>query len=536
MRILLILLLILFAPKNLCAQVIDTQWSRFQNTDGSGGGFGKLPIILLDLMQNVVVCGDTYSPGTASGFITTKYDFEGTWLWERKHDGFTDDEIRSAAMNNEGNIYVGGNSRSPTTSLNDFIIFKYTPSGDTSWIFRYEQPGTPIITTLSKILILDNGNLILFGNYFINTSFEFGTLVLSLDPAANILWEERLPDCVGFGVTTLNDEVFTWGTSNASGENALISWILAPDGETISVNTSDPYDDVFQNEYLIDTEGSLYIGDQNGEYKVRKYNSFAKIEWNYAKPFIAGPSPGFVTARAQALQIDDEGNLYFSGFYYVDSITGRVQITTCLDENGTLKWQHNFILDIGYSISETSAGIYRNGQYAITGAYVTDETKNYYNYYVANYDKEGPIGGGLSTLEGKRNYGTNINTDTAYVFVSGISFDTISANPTKEFVCKHKTPKVSAIEDADHAYPLLIYPNPTINSAQIKLEYSGKEKDCIADIIDASGRTILSQVISLKNGETQIDLRGLSLLSPGIYTVLINSGAVIYTGKLMKIK
>ncbi|MCK5136109.1 MAG: gliding motility-associated C-terminal domain-containing protein [Bacteroidales bacterium] len=110
--------------------------------------------------------------GAIDGFVA-KYDSAGTFLWAFKVGGSSDDNIRSIAIDPDGNIFITGYfgtgtsyfsgtsphigpSKVDNTSGEDFYIAKYNPNGEFLWIKRSETnsgdlAGLDIYATSSAV-------------------------------------------------------------------------------------------------------------------------------------------------------------------------------------------------------------------------------------------------------------------------------------------------------------------------------------------------------------------------------------------------
>ncbi len=117
--------------------------ARYNNPDTSGadGGYG----IRVDNAGNVYVVGQSQGLGTGSDVVLIKYDSEGNELWARRYDGpahnydTPSDEVggKCIAMDQLGNIFIGGTSRS-LTEYNDYVAIMYDSDGNQRWAAMYD--------------------------------------------------------------------------------------------------------------------------------------------------------------------------------------------------------------------------------------------------------------------------------------------------------------------------------------------------------------------------------------------------------------
>jgi Secretion system C-terminal sorting domain len=91
---------------------------------------------------------------------------------------------------------------------------------------------------------------------------------------------------------------------------------------------------------------------------------------------------------------------------------------------------------------------------------------------------------------------------------------------------------VTVRKDKTGAGKMAISPNPTANTAQLRLEVAKGGLAAIT-ISDASGRIVLTQNTIIATGSNNISINNLNKLNEGIYNVRVNSGDEVYTERLM---
>jgi hypothetical protein len=119
----------------------DTLWVR--KYDGPGSGFDIAWDIDVDPSGDVYVIGSTDGIGTSFDFTTIKYNGStGDTLWVRRHNGTgnTGDEARAISVDASGFAYVTGRTNG-IGSGDDFTTIKYSSIGDTLWVRTYNGPG-----------------------------------------------------------------------------------------------------------------------------------------------------------------------------------------------------------------------------------------------------------------------------------------------------------------------------------------------------------------------------------------------------------
>jgi len=112
--------------------------------DGGGAGSDIAKAIAVDESGNVYVSGEVWTANFDKDYGTIKYSSNGETVWIKTYDGpgNNNDIANSMTMDNGGNIYVTGWSRSGSNfGTEDFSTVKYNPSGEQKWVVRYNSIG-----------------------------------------------------------------------------------------------------------------------------------------------------------------------------------------------------------------------------------------------------------------------------------------------------------------------------------------------------------------------------------------------------------
>ncbi|MDD5530124.1 MAG: SBBP repeat-containing protein [bacterium] len=121
----------------------DTMWiRRYHGPDSTG--WNEATALALDSNGNVYVTGKSYSSATYYDYATIKYNSSGDTMWVRRYNGTGDstDCARGIAVDNDGNVYVTGNSWGVGSVYGeDYATIKYNSLGSEEWVQRYNGPG-----------------------------------------------------------------------------------------------------------------------------------------------------------------------------------------------------------------------------------------------------------------------------------------------------------------------------------------------------------------------------------------------------------
>jgi hypothetical protein len=477
-------------------------WAK--NIGGSGRDYGYS--IQLDALGNILLCGSfentvDFDPGGAvvnlssngnSDVFLAQYDNTGNFTWAIRVGGSTNDVAQALKVDASGNVvllgYFSGTvdfDPSPTNTVNlvspgiflDAFIAKYNNNGEYLFAKRLGGNGNDVAYSLQ----LDAG-----GNIYAGGTFQ-GTA--DFDPGP--------------------------GTSN-----------LFSAGGT----------DVFLAKY-----------DDNGNYL-------------WAKGF-----GGSGDERCNALALDGAGNEYMSGYFsgtadfdpgpatmnLVSAGNYDVFLLKC-DNDGNFDWARGFGgtgNDIGMTLQSNADGIYLAGTFEGTvdfdpGPSTSNNTAaGQTDLFISRFDHSGNVNrssriGSISSSV----YVHSLLLDAgANLYIAGrfqgfTDFDVVGGNSAylssighyNAFMAKydHLPIGIAEIEMAHNTKNFSICPNP--NSGKFYLKGSDRKGHMLIEILDFSGKTLSSYLLS--SPEDGIDL---GELGPGLYLVKVfNEGVLLGTKKV----
>ncbi len=167
-RLWLIVACVVTAAISEAADPPGVEWIR---QFGTASNYDSVRGITLDGNDNIYLVGGTV---VEEGIILnedltlTKYDGSGTWLWTERLGKASTDHGNDVAVDNVGNIYVTGGTKSNYTGvsrkndavenmyLESMILAKYNPAGEVQWI---RQLGSESATDYGRSVSIDaSGN------------------------------------------------------------------------------------------------------------------------------------------------------------------------------------------------------------------------------------------------------------------------------------------------------------------------------------------------------------------------------------------
>lgn len=171
----------------------ESLWAAVHNgpADGNDNGLAAA----LDAAGNVYVTGYHSDPDSGWDYATLKYDRVGTRRWIARYSTSYEDYATGIVIDNEGNVYVTGNSGSPYFLTWDYVTAKYDSAGVEQWVVRYEGPAYE--DDEARAIALDpSGNVIVTGGSRDSTTGPDYTTI-KYNPAGETLWLRRYDGSAG---------------------------------------------------------------------------------------------------------------------------------------------------------------------------------------------------------------------------------------------------------------------------------------------------------------------------------------------------
>jgi hypothetical protein len=313
--------------------------------------------------------------------------------WMRTYDGAST-AARSIARDDQGNLLVTGEARSPFGFNLDYTTIKYLPNGDTAWVRRYNSDEN--VNDVAVAVGVDGeGNVYVTGHTDPGTGFPDKKVVtVKYDPAGTLLWKsEYAPE---FTADSNHYAVPIDMAVDAEGNAYIAGYILGPaiakdalviklrpNGDTAWVRTyggslgDTPYTDTL-NAIVVDASGNVYATGSSGfttnsRVLTMAFDASGASLWTSVLEIV--PPPEFGDDVAYDIAIDDAGSAYVTGtagsFPYSDIATIKYR------PNGDTAWMRRY--DGTYSHGEQGkrlaidgAGDIVVGGMTATGTYVND--------------------------------------------------------------------------------------------------------------------------------------------------------------------
>jgi len=306
-----------------------------------------------------------------------------TQEWVARYNGIGNntDYATSIAVDNSGNIYVTGCSRSGTTSVTeDYTTIKYNSSGVQQWIAIYNGPGNS--EDIANLIVIDNsGNIYITGrSHGIGTEFDYVTIKYNSSGVQQ--WVSRYDGPGNYDENALSLAVDNSGNVYVTGISAGSSF--GADYATIKYNSLGVQQWVQRyngpgnsndgaSSIAVDTLGNVYVtGLSEGiasavDYATIKYNSSGVQQWVQR---YNGPTNGDDVAKS--ITIDDSNNVYVTGESPGVGI-GLDYATIKYNSSGIQQWVQRYNgptngADKAYTIAIDGLGnVYVTGESQVSG-------------------------------------------------------------------------------------------------------------------------------------------------------------------------
>jgi uncharacterized delta-60 repeat protein len=373
----------------------DEQWAV--TYDGPESDNDNAQMVTVDSSGNVYVTGESIGSNKYNEYATIKYDINGIQQWVKRYDGSAngDDEAAAIVVDSSGNIVVTGGSHGSSTG-SDYATIKYDSTGDQLWIARYNGPTNDEgLYFFGDFMAMDSSNYVYISGYSYGNGTADDYTTVKYDSSGNQEWVARYNspgnyrdyvsditvDSTGnvyvTGIAYINERNYDYATVkyNSAG---VEEWAATYDGPG---NKSDSAEAI-----AVDTSGNVYVtgwsrgSGTNYACTTIKYDSAGKQQWVRRYNSLDNDDDG-----GYAVTVDTSGNVYVTGWSYIESSESLDFLTIKYDSAGNELW----------------ASTYDNPEHGHGEAYLIalDSSNNVYvsgrdfqenvDYITVKYDSEG---------------------------------------------------------------------------------------------------------------------------------------------------
>ncbi len=507
---------------------VSEDWNARYN--GPGNKADQARAMTIDAAGNIYVTGPSEAIKGNVDFATVKYNPAGVQQWVARFNGAGNGEDRPAAItvDNNGNVYVTGQSKGATTGI-DYVTIKYKDLGQiVSQVWAKTYNGELNLNDFAADVQFDNNGDV----YVTGSTDSYSPFIFNGQAFTTIKYRQT-------------DGVQLW----------LKSYDVLPDDGTNANNEA-------ANSLAVDINRNVYVtGKSNGTTTVM-YNNNGQEQWSkkiaggYGRKILVDILNNIVVtgwgsatvkydangvmlwqtiypgnASFQDMALDTSGNVYVTG-YNRENGTSDDYRTVKYNINGEQQWSKWFNgdangIDLARSIALDGYGnVYITGQCVIKAGRNTNE-----NYATIKYNNAGNeqwvkyYDGPESSVD----RGFDIAVDgSGNVYVTGESAAKISFFDfaTIKYIYNENLPKdITTVPGTETAkiFQLRNYPNPFSKNTIIEFHLPQEEKVKLS-VYDLLGREVIVLVNETKMaGVYKINLE-VTKLSAGTYIYHIQAG------------
>lgn len=357
------------------------QWVARYN--GPGDSLDFAVGLTLDNSNNVYVTGYSHGAGTFYDYATIKYNSSGAEKWVKRYnsaDSLTD-EATAVGIDAAGHIYVTGLSIQTNPSP-QYLTIKYDSAGIEQWITTSNTSGESD-DYASDLAIDDDGNILVTGASW-NTATAYDYATIKYNSTGEQQWVARF-NRSGYSydrpVAIVVDNL---GNSYVTGENF----------STIKYN-SDGIEQWLSTEFYgnasdlaVDISGNVFVtgfevqANSHSNYVTVKFNSLGISLW-----VATYDGPGNFSDKANAIAIDDHGNVYVTGYSWTTTLGSSDYITIKYNIDGVELWVARYNGPDNLGDDGIDIAVDQLGNVYVTGASFSNASHR--DFVTIKYDSSG---------------------------------------------------------------------------------------------------------------------------------------------------
>ncbi|MHC4689685.1 MAG: NHL repeat-containing protein [Planctomycetota bacterium] len=267
---------------------------------------------LVDKNGNLFFVGNAHDIDTGYDFVTMKWDKEGKKVWERRFNSpwNVDESSEAFTVDNQGNVYVTGDSIDHEKKIRRYATVKYDNSGNEVWTAFYKEPKDELLRIAGTAV--DNKD-----NVYITAPIEV-----------------QIPDTTSF------IDKYRYSLIIKYDSQGKLSWFR-------KYGESENYEIIEPKSIVVDDSGHVYIlsyligkktgswsdEESNNYFATVKHDTYGKHQWTvlYAADANSANSP-------ENMVCDNAGNVYVVGSSEDWDSSYEDLITIKYNKDGKQQW------------------------------------------------------------------------------------------------------------------------------------------------------------------------------------------------------
>jgi hypothetical protein len=330
---------------------------------------------IVDSAGNIFITGTSTGTDIQNETVTLKYDAKGHRVWETRYipPGSEFSGLSAIILDKAGNVYAIGSIHVSVTN-DDFLTVKYDSGGNLLWASTYDSPVHKMDIAF-KLAADDNGNVYVTGESLKEGQFGYDYATVKYDSNGRQLW------VVGYNgpgnsldvphdlkLDAQGNVVVTGESDGSDGMREYATIKYNSDGQELWISRYDGPDGAgsMPSAMAIDSEGNVYVTGEssnrpNGsDYATIKYGSDGQELW-----VARYKGTGSGLNGASALFVDNKGNVCVTGQGWLDSQYATYD-TVKYDPSGKQVWVAKYN-KVYFTDRPTGIAVDRNDNVFITG-------------------------------------------------------------------------------------------------------------------------------------------------------------------------
>lgn len=291
--------------------------------------------------------GNTKIFGEGANVLITKYDNSGSILWQEEFNTSNDNNDYGIAVDidTSNNVYILGTTDNNTTYDYDYILLKYSATGNLIWDKQFDS-GFDLRDVGTDLFVSDDGQDI-YASVTSESSYEdFDFLTVRFDDSGDTLWTRRydhnnmteIPtgidasgtkvNIIGASAESTSDWDYTLVSYETNGDFAHERREAYP-----GIGFDKPIDFVKDDNDNIYITGTASSGGINYDIRTIKLDADFDLVWDESVDFAGNYDAG------HTIELDGDGNVYVGGV----SKSGLNIDRMCFvkyDTSGTEVWKY----------------------------------------------------------------------------------------------------------------------------------------------------------------------------------------------------
>ena len=346
--------------------------------DGITGGNDVGSVVKVDSIGNVYVAGYSEVTYQNKNYLTIKYDKNGNKLWDALYEGvaFKNDIVYDMAIDENGNVYVTGESVFYIFWQSSIVTVKYNTNGEKEWDVAYLSSNS-----VGRGIVTDSINNV----YVVGQITACDYITIKYDTTGVEQWHQVYSspgDCKDSATDVVVDSsgnVYVTGISELDGNTGIttIKYDSAGTQQWVKNISGLNNPDVSIAKILLDNAGNIYVmgtffdSTSRSDWVIVKYDSEGNEQWRGTYNYYNNDD------TACDFAVDDSGNVYVTGsdekyWNIFEMVTAKYSAV------GELLWVKKYNSPDNKDVLPKALAIDNEGNVYVTGYFANnDGTKDY---------------------------------------------------------------------------------------------------------------------------------------------------------------